>query len=183
MRSLSTQLVTQITSQAVNPCFLVDLTFTTGQYHVWSGVGSVTWNGNTYLGVGSLGQVGDITEGTQVRADGTTLTLSGIDSTLLDDCLSDIQVGAPATVWFGVLDGNGNILATNILFAGTVDKPTIHTAPSTVSITLALENQLYNLQRACLRRYTSADQRLYYPQDIGFSWVEIQNDIALVWGS
>ncbi|MGA8109355.1 MAG: hypothetical protein WB974_07955, partial [Acidobacteriaceae bacterium] len=69
-----------------------------------------------------------------------------------------------------------------LIFSGTVDKPTVEISGKTMSITLALENKLVNLQRACQRRYTAADQHLAYPDDIGFNWVEILNDIALRWG-
>ncbi len=150
--------------------------------HVWSGVGNLAYSGNTYLGVGSLGSVGDVTEGVEVRADGTTVTLSGIDPTLLSDVQNDIQVGAPATVWLGVLD-NGALSGTPYpLFQGTVSTPTVTVNSQNLTITLALENRLLDLQRPTMRRYTSSDQNYYYPDDIGFNWVETLNDSAWVWG-
>jgi hypothetical protein len=169
-------------SNEISPCFLVDLTFTSGPAHVWSGVGNLAWSGNTYAGVGSLGSVGDVAESTEVKAEGTTVTLSGIDNTLLNDCLSDIQNGAPATIWFALIS-NGQILGTPYpLYVGTVDKATVHVGTNTIAISLNLENRMAMLQRPTSRRYTSADQRYYYPDDTGFQWVEILNDIALRWG-
>ena len=50
-----------------------------------------------------------------------------------------------------------------------------------MTIALKLENRLVNLQRANMRRYTAADQNLYYPGDTAFNWVEILNDQALKW--
>lgn len=182
-RNLTSPLIADLTSETLYPAFLADITFTSGVSHVWSGVGPLIWNGNTYIGVGSLGQVGDVNEATEIRADGTSLTLSGIDSTLLNDCLNDIQIGAPVTVWFASLTSTGAIRGVYQLFAGTVDKPTFQTEAKTVTIGLNLENKLYNLQRPSVRRYTSADQRLHYPTDSAFSWVESLNDIALRWGS
>lgn len=175
-------MVTGITSNQVSLCFLLDLTLSTGAVlHVWTGYGSITWNGNTYLGVGDLGQVGDVTEGSDVKANGTTIALSGIDPTLLSDALNDIQQSAPATLWLATFSA-GAITAAYALYAGTVDKPGIQLGVDTATITIALENKLANLQRATNRRYTQADQRYYYPTDIGFAWVETQNDIALIWG-
>jgi hypothetical protein len=50
-----------------------------------------------------------------------------------------------------------------------------------MTIALALENKLSNLSRANMRRYTNADQQLYYPGDTFFQSVESLNDQALLW--
>ncbi|HEV2324565.1 MAG TPA: hypothetical protein VGS10_11500 [Terracidiphilus sp.] len=181
MRNLPTPMIAQITSNEVMPVVLADLAFKSGTVYVWSGLGSVVCNGHTYVGVGSLGQVGDIKEGVQVKADGTSVSLSGIDPTILNDCLDDIQLGAPATLWLGILS-NGVITATYPMYVGTVDKPSLPISPDTLTISLAIENKMLNLQRPTMRRYTSSDQNYYFPSDTGFHWVEIDNDLALIWG-
>jgi hypothetical protein len=181
-RDLPSPMITAVTSNLAAPCILVDLTLATGVQHVWSGVGSLLYGGNTYLGVGSLGQIGDVTEGSDVKADGTTITLSGIDATLLNDCLLEIQLGAPVTVWFAVFQNGGILGAPYPLFVGTVDQPVVPISPDTIAITLKLESRMANLQRPSNRRYTASDQTYYFPTDSGFNWVETLNDIALVWG-
>lgn len=161
---------------------LLDLTLKSGSVHVWSGYGSLTWNGNTYQGIGSLGAVGDIKEAVEVRADGTHVSLSGIDPAILQDCLDDIQLGAPAKLWLGTL-ANGQLTAAYPMFAGTVDKPSVPISADNLTITLALENRMLNLQRPSMRRYTQADQRYFYPDDTAFTWVESFNDAAFIWGA
>lgn len=180
-RNLPAPMVQSFTSNEVSPVVLLDLTLSGGVVaHVWSGVGTISYNGNSYIGVGSLGQVGDIKEGIEVRADGTSISLSGIDPNLLGECLADIQLGAPATISLGIVS-NGQITASYPICVGTVDKPNIPVSPTTMTITLAIENRMINLQRPTMRRYTSADQQYYYPTDIGFNWVEVLADIALIW--
>ena len=184
MRNLPSAMVTAITSNYVRPIFMAILTFRSTTQYVWSGAGNLVYGGNTYLGIGSLGKIGDVSEGTDVKAYGTTVQLSGIDPVLLGESLTDVQIGAPATIYVAFVDGNCNILGTPYpLFVGTMDKPTVQVAPDTISITISLENQLWNLQRAGQRRYTAADQNLYYPDDSAFNWVEILNDQALIWGN
>lgn len=164
------------------PVFLADLTFRSGSAHAWTGIGDLTWNGNTYSGVGSLGRCPGVSEGVSVQAQGTSVMLSGIDSSLLADCLTDIQIGAPVTLWFGAFK-NGALVGTPYKwFAGGVDKAPIHTGPKTITIVLNVENRMRLLQRATNRRYTAADQRRTYPSDTAFDWVEILNDVALRWG-
>lgn len=104
---------------------------------------------------------------------------------MLQEALGDIWIGAPAKIWYGLMDLETGALygVPYLIFSGTVDKPSIHVGLDTLSITLALENRLVNLQRANQRRYTAADQKIYYPTDMAFNWVESLNDIALRWGS
>jgi len=103
-------------------------------------------------------------------------------TSLLYEALQDIRMGAPAKIWYG-LRSNGAFLGTPyLIFSGTVDKPTLKTSAITSAIVIALENRLVNLQRPNARRYTAADQHLYYADDSAFNWVEILNDMALVWG-
>jgi hypothetical protein len=182
-RDLDPQLATGLSAGLIGPVILVQLTFRSQTCYAWSGVGTLVWNGNSFLGVGSLGKLGTITEGSDVKADGTTLELSGIDKVFLGECLTDIQIGAPAKVWFGNMLNGVLIGAPYLVFSGCIDKPTFSIGGDTVTIRLALENRLIDQGRATMSRYTSADQRVKYPDDTAFVWVESLNDQALVWGS
>ncbi|WP_263377694.1 hypothetical protein [Granulicella paludicola] len=183
-RALDPALAAALSAGVIVPAILLMLTFKSGTRYVWSGVGNLVYDAQTYLGVGSLGSIGTIIEGTEVKADGTSVKLSGIDPVLQGECLTDIQLGAPAKIWFALFsEGTTLIGAPYLLFAGAVDKPTVIASPGEVTISLALENSLINLQRANQRRYTSADQREVYPTDTAFGWVEQLQDQALSWGA
>jgi hypothetical protein len=168
----------------VYPARLVQLTFKSQTVYVWTGPGNLVWDGHTFLGVGTLGSIGTINEGVEVTADGTTVTLSGIDPVLLGECLTDIQPGATANIWFALVTPQCTVIGTPYLqFSGCVDVPTVTPGTDTISISLTLESRMLDLARPTCRRYTSADQRLYYPNDSAFGWVEQLNDQALIWGS
>jgi hypothetical protein len=181
-RDISGPMLASLTSNSIRPCFLAQIQFKSETCYVWTGVGNLVYGGNTYLGVGDFGKFNPVTEGTEVSAYGTSISLSGIDSSLLSESLTDIQIGAPVTIYFVLLDSSGNIFGVPYpLFVGTVDAPTIQFGTKQMTITLALENKLANLQRATQRRYTSADQQYYFPDDCAFAWVESLNDQALRW--
>jgi len=181
-RNISAPMVAPLVSNYVRPLFMAIITFHSQVVHCWTGVGNLVYAGNTYTGVGDFGKLSPIVEGTDVQAYGSSISLSAIDPLLLDECMADIQLGAPVTIYFGLLDLNGNIFGTPYpLFVGTVDQPKIQIGTKTLSITLALENKLSNLSRANMRRYTSADQMLYFPGDTFFQSVESLNDQALIW--
>lgn len=168
----------------VCPLILAQITFKSQTVFCWSGTGTLVWDGHDFLGVGSMGEVGSIVEGVDVEAHGLSIGLSGIDPVLKAECLTDIQQGAPAKLWFALADpATGAILGTPYLFfSGAVDKPVLSIGGQTIGISLALESRMVNMQRANNRRYTSADQRLTYPTDSAFAWVEQLNDLALIWG-
>lgn len=111
-------------------------------------------------------------------------TTDSVDKSLIYEAENDIAVGAPASIYFGLWNGAAGELfgSPYLIFEGLVDQPTTDVSTQTSSITLALENKLSNLQRPNGRRWTSADQRIAYPDDSGFQFVEMLNDIALNWG-
>ena len=127
--------------------------------------------------------MGTISEGSTVSASGTTLYLSGIDKIFLGECLNDIQIGAPAKIWFAN-QLNGALIGTPyLLFSGNIDKPSFKIGADTISIELSLENRMIDHGRATMLKYTTTDQRIKYPDDTGFFYVEKCNDIALDWGA
>src|SRR6185437_683407 len=181
-RNIDSGLVTEVSKVVFRPAVLAMLTFRSATSYAWSGIGTLTWGGNTYLGLGSFADIGSIAEGTDVQAEGTTLSLSGIDSSLLAECMTDIQLGAAAKVWFAAVGSDGSVVAPYLAFSGAVDKSMIDYGPETSTISLSLESRLTDLQRPSLKRYTSADQNILFPDDSGFDWVEILNDLSLKWG-
>src|ERR1700686_3259759 len=109
-RGLTPNQLAAVQSAYLRPAFFVQMTFTSGPVYVWSGLGSVVWNGQTWLGVGSLGTISNIEEGATIEARGITLTLSGIDPTLLADVLGEFQVGLPAIVYLALFDENNAMI-------------------------------------------------------------------------
>lgn len=182
-RNISSGMLAALTQTTLYPAILAILAFKSQTVYVWSGVGTLNYASQNYLGVGDLGKIAAVTEGTDVQAYGTSAELSGINPTLLSESLTDIQVLAPATLMLALFDGNGNMQGTPLVFfQGTVGKPAVKPGVKTISISLALEMRLRMLQRASMRRYTSADQRLYFPGDSIFDWVEELENVALKFG-
>src|ERR1700733_7595138 len=167
-RNLNSSMLAALQSGAIQPFFMAALSFLSPTQYVWTGVGSLVFEGNTYVGIGSFGKMGSIQEGTSVQAQGTTISLSGIDPVFLEDCLTEMTPGSPAILYFGLMT-QGVIIGTPYqIFVGTMDNPTISIDQSTATISISLENRMIDLARPSNRRYTSTDQRLYFPNDTGF---------------
>jgi len=114
---------------------------------------------------------------------GITLTLSGIDPTLLQGILNEFQAGLPAIVTLGVFDGNGALIGDPVCcFAGRMDQPTLDVTGIAASIAINCENRLVEMNVAVDRRYTDEDQQLDYPGDRGFEFVNSIQEAQIYWG-
>lgn len=175
--------ISAIQSAYVKPALFVQVNFTTGPVYVWSGAGSITWNGITWTGVGQFGSVSMIEEGADVQARGIVLTLSGIDPTLLGDVLNDYAQGLPALVYLGLFDASNDLIANPITcWSGRTDQPTLTMSGETGSLSIACENRLVEMNVSVQRRYSNEDQQLDYPTDQGFSFVNSIQDVTIFWG-
>ena len=183
MRNLDPTFAAQLTQSIFSPVLFVMLTFRSQTMYLCSAPFNVTFNGQKYLGLGTLGGISSTQEGTEIQADGISLTLSGLNPNIATECESDIQPLAPAKCWLGCMNQGLLIGTPYLFFSGVVDTPTLTVTPQTLSITLKLESRMLLLNKPSSRRYTSADQHANgYADDTAFAWVERVNDISLKWG-
>lgn len=183
MRALSSAMLTTIASGRVHPFYLASIQFRSGVSYLWTGIGNLTWNGQTWVGVGTCGSVGAIQESKVVQADNITLTLTGVPSSLIAQAITECQQNYAVIVYFGFLDDNGAVVADpEKCFDGRLDVPTIQDGGDTCTITITAENLLVSLQRASNRRYTTPDQQLNIAGDVGFSYVPSIQTWVGVWG-
>jgi hypothetical protein len=177
------EFIAGIQSAYVRPAIFVEVHFTTGPVYVWTGVGSITWGGKTWAGVGQFGAVSGIEEGTNVQARGVTLTLNGLDPTLLSDVLNDYQVGLPAILYFGIFDASGSLIPNPITsWAGRTDQPTITVDGTTASISINCENRLLDMNISVELRWNDQTQKIFYPNDRAFELVNAIQDITTYFG-
>lgn len=180
-RSLTPEIVQQLEAKTVTLCFLVQINFAE-PVHVWSGVGDLAWDGNTYKGVGTLGSLSAVSETSEVEAQGITLTLSGIPAELLDNGLTGVSASSTASVYLGFLDEAGALIPDPIpVYSGMVDQPQINVGTETATVTISVENRLLNLNRSRGGRYTDADQRSRYPNDGCLKYVHANQDHYIRW--
>ena len=84
-RAMSSDMLAAVKASELQPALFVEAYFVTGPIHVWSGYGTIQWNGHAWAGIGTLGGVSTIEDGASVEAKGITLTMSGIDPALVAD--------------------------------------------------------------------------------------------------
>jgi hypothetical protein len=182
-RNLSSQFVTAITSNGVAPIVLIRAYFDSGEIDLWNGVGNLVYSGITYTGVVPILNIDTVHEQKQIAATGFNLTLSGLDSTILSLAENEPYQGRPLEMYLALLDSSGAVISSPyMMFKGYMDTMTINDDGKTISITIAVENELIALERALSTSYTPESQKVNYPNDTFFNFVaDIQNKTAH-WG-
>ena len=165
---------TSLNLQADNVLFawIVAITFASGTLRMWSGVGDLVWGGDTYEGVGDLGNVSPITETEDMRAAGVELTLSGIPSALIGTAIGDSRTGKDAKIWLGTFDESWQLDGDPAeAFFGRVDQVVVEDRGETATIIVQVESRWVGYEQPRERRFTHEDQISEYPGDLGFEFV------------
>lgn len=158
-RTLPTGMVAKLTEGEVELFHALELQFSTPIY-LWTGIGDKSLtpeNGstNTYIGVGNLLQIGEPSEALDLSAQGLSLSLNGLNSSILSAALSENYQGRAAKLYLGIVG------VTNMaeVFSGYMDVMTINESADTVDISLNVESRLIDLERPRVARYTKASHQ------------------------
>jgi|TARA_B100000287_G_scaffold193311_1_gene182497 hypothetical protein len=150
--------------------------------NLWSGYGEITYDGITYIGAGEFGQISEIKQEEQIKANGINLSLSGIPNDLIASALYEEYQNRTAKVLFGVLTDGVLVQNPYTLFIGKMDVMTIQQAGETSSISLTVENSLIDLKRTRRLLYTDEDQKALHSGDASLRFVEALQNKEVLWG-
>ena len=163
--------------------FAVKAEFDTSTIAVWSGQGDITISSLEYSGAGSLLGISDVTENSEMQSNGITISLSGMDSTVLNYALSETYQNRPITLLMGYIMGGANESAGElVLFRGRMTSLSIADTPDGATVTIQAENRLADLNRPSHYRYTKESQNFLYPNDVGLNRIASLQDKEIVWG-
>tara|TARA_S200002703_G_C3757928_1_gene233256 strand:+ start:399 stop:1085 length:687 start_codon:yes stop_codon:yes gene_type:complete len=204
-RDLPEQLVESLDDSVFYPFFAVELLFDGDEtLRLWTGVGTLVFQGLSWFGTGSLLQIDSVEETSEISAKGASVTFSGVPSEVLSLALSEPYQGRKANIYFGNFTG-AKLLQENSsyillqdgskielsskqsptlieIFSGYMDQMTIEETGQTSTVELTIENKLVDLERARVARFTSEHQKSIYPQDRGLDFIEGLQDKDIVWG-
>ncbi len=181
-RDLSATNLAEAASDHIMPVVFADLAFDSGTVRVHTGVGSLTFNSNTYSGVGDFGGIDVIEENADLTPNAYRLRLSGFDSTYLDESLNQDVYGRAVTLYLGFLNIDGTLADDpEEVASGTMDSMEI-TYGDQASINLVVESDLKFFQRANGKLFTDEDQQIDYSGDLGFQYLDQIQNARVVWG-
>lgn len=181
-RSFSANFASILDDPVMSPFMAVELLFDSGAIRLWTGLTPLVVGGVTYTGAGSLLGVSAVEETSEIAAKGANMTLSGIPSEIISLALGEDYQGRTARVYFGLLNVTSGAPEMVEIFSGLMDQMNIEDTGQTLTVEVTVENRLIDLERPRVRRYTSEDQKRFYPNDLGFDFVNDLQDKEIVWG-
>lgn len=181
-RDISTAILNSLDDDVIKPFFAVELLFDGSKVlRLWTGLGTLSYEGNDWAGAGSLLSVSTVEETSDLGVRGAVLSMSGVPTEIIALALTEPYQGRICNLYFGI---NPDSAQTSLLkiFSGYMDQMNIQEDVESSTIELAVENKLIDLERARTSRFTSAYQKSVYPGDLGLDFVEDLQDKEIVWG-
>lgn len=182
-RSLPASYVTALSSAVIRPVMFAKLDFTSGILYLHDSIGTFTFDGQTWQGVGDFGSVSSIEEGAQLSPYKITLTLSGLDPTIsnIGSAGTEDYYLRPVTVYLGLLDEDEALIADpTAVWSGFMDVMKISSG-DTDSISLTCESELTKVQRSADRKYTHAQQQRRNSADLFFEYLQDLQGLKILW--
>lgn len=208
-RNIDDIIVSEISKEAVQPFYAVELFFDSGDLRFWTGQGDREIGGQTYIGTGGLLTIGDVDETKDLTANSLSLTMDGLNASIISLALQEPYQGRVGRLLYGMevtypsdwilatglwndsgvwddasywRDSTAPMYATTEIFSGLMDVMTIVHSGETATVNIVLESKLVMLKRPNIRRYTSANHKLRHPTDTFFDYVQSLQDMEVAWG-
>jgi hypothetical protein len=192
-RTASAAVLAAIASHTLGLAIFAELAFADNTLYLYNGIGNFTPAGppanpastfpygQTFTGLGWLAKLSAIPQTTKIQAQNITLSLSGIPSSLVAEATAQVRIVGTATIWLAFFSGGSLITDPVQCFAGRFDVPSLTDSGDTSTISITCENPLLSLNLAPNRLFDDADQQLYFPGDLGMSFVDALANLNLFW--
>ena len=182
-RELTSTIVNALKAEVVRPVTFAKLEFASSTIYAHDSIGTFTWGGQNWLGVGDFGSASGVEEGTDIAPYRMTLTLSGLDPTIsnIGTAGTEDYYLRPATIYMGFLDEDEALIEDpDQIWSGKMDVMTI-TSGETDSISLTCESDLAKVQRSPDLKYTHIQQLRRNPNDLFFEYLQDIEGVKILW--
>lgn len=182
-RTLPSALSTELDADSLKPFYAIELLFDSGDLRFWTGYGEIEVNGEIWNGSGQVISLSQTSEPSDLSANGMTITMSGIDSSIVAIMLGENYRGRSANVYLGCL-AEDNLPVSDMyqVFAGRMDIMSMQENGQVATISISVENVLIDLERPRRFKLTNEDQLDRYPDDKSLSMVGPLQDKQIAWG-
>jgi hypothetical protein len=138
-------------------------------------------DGNTYLGLGPLGQVAPIRE-TSSELPQISFSLNGVPPDMVGLMLSEPVQGKAVRVKLAIFNSStGAVLDTSLRYAGLLDYMGMSDGKDSSTITVVAESATLGLLRPAGVYFNNDDQQALYPGDLAMQYVNEQAEQKIVW--
>ncbi|MCK1669443.1 hypothetical protein [Bradyrhizobium sp. 153] len=161
---------------------LAEIEHPSGAARLWTGVGPLQWNGQTFRGSGTLGTITPIKHTSGLAIQEINFGLAGVDPlevAKLDDNVRNLA----GRVWLACIDPGQSVVPDpyQVVDAQLDYQTFAASADGVATISITARTGFYSLERALDEAWTSEEQKLLYPADAGLDMIPALQNQDLQW--
>lgn len=180
-RTLDADLEANATSSVFNYIIFAKLAFPSGTVYVHNGVGTYSFGGDDYMGVGGFGSISALEETLALVSKPVTLTLSSITPEIIDAVQTDDVFGRDADIYLGTLNDHGELQGTpDNWYSGHMEKVEL-TLGQEDGVNIRLQSRASRLKLRNNRRYTLEDHQAEHPGDLLLEFLPALQEAEVQW--
>lgn len=169
--SLSLDMARELRSPTRNLCWLAWFETSGTAVRCWSGLHTIAWDGENYLGVGMLYEIGSIDRGDALSWRGVQFGLNGLDGESLAGLDESVR-GRAGRLWLGALNDAGQIVRDPLLVLeleqDTLQRE-INPGDGTIKLLLNCFDAAARFDKPTGRKWSHESQVERYPGDYGMA--------------
>jgi hypothetical protein len=177
-RGLSSDLLTELSTNNIKPILLVEILFPTPQ-RLTNHYKDITHNSNTYSASGHLLNITAKSENAELDVANFTVKLSAVDSAFTSILLNNNVSNDEVTIDIGLLNGLDALIDTYQFDKGYIESFRINTDKATID--LICTSHFSDFSRVAGRKTNEGCQQRFFPNDRGmeFAGLTVQD---ILWG-
>ena len=183
-RDINTITQTELSKGLVLPALFFRGDFLVINIRVWNGYNDFVLLGETYTANGVFLGVSNIQEVGAIVSSGFSVSLSGIDDSVISTILQAGNKKLLGKVYLCFLDLADHSIVGEpiILCSGFLSESKIENNPEGVNVNLQYENESIFFKDDSKHKYTHEGQRAFYSNDDGFEYVSYMKTWRGKWG-
>lgn len=164
--------------------FLVEIDHPVTVINLWSGVGSIPWDGKTWTGVGKLGSIKGLGETAELRVKTVTYELIGanLDADALSLVTQDVR-GRAIKAWHANIDERGEVVPDPVLIDDSIMDFIETTEDKDLKqvVRINAQSSIFNFRKPTGLTLSDEQQQADFPGDTGFDRITEVVDKELIW--
>lgn len=181
-RDINVDLLAILDDPLIRPIIMCRLELDSGTVAWHSGFGDIVYSAVTYKGTGALGEVSPLKESGDLTPTSMSMTVSGLDPSILSLVLGETTLNRPAYILLAALNDAGALVGEPMeLFRGKLTGGIPIELGETATVKLTVASRLADWERKIDFRYNDATQQTLYPGDLGLQYMEQTVDKEILW--
>lgn len=181
-RGISAATLNAIEAEVATPIFFCELQLDAGTDYLHTGIGTITWGGNDWLGVGDFGSVESVKETATLSPQALRLGLSGLSPDIISLVYDVDYYRRPCILYLGALSDGALVADPSVIFSGFIESLEMAWGgPNGDSVVLTAESELILFKRSRDIRYTDNRLQAEFSGDLGLQYKESVATDRVVW--